>query len=168
MNSFDKEEDRNFVPLKKAILKNEKSFWFELCQLVILIWRTETRDSLVVYLRFISVLVMALFNALIFENSGTASWCIPSAHQLYTRDPNSLMHQYSEESVIAYNNTSSIFFCILNFYYSGLISVSLFFPKQFRTLSKQVNNKWHSVLPYFVAKIIIELIFMQIGLTRLL
>lgn len=152
--------NQKMFKLSEMIRINKSSLLYQVYIIFFYLLRSLRRDAFFLYIRFLGSLSIAIMHGFVFQNVGKSHGCYPSLKQLYTIDPTELLADYERQIVDVYANLSTIFLCILNFFFMGLTPIVLFFPYELQTINKQCHNGWHSPGAYFIAKSLVECVVM--------
>jgi hypothetical protein len=75
-------------------------------------------------------------------------------------------HTYTPAQLLSYfiNAQGTAFMGIVNVVMGGLVAVTLTFPVERKVFSKEIASKTYSTLPYFLAKLVVEMVSLMVAI----
>ena len=120
------------------------------------------RDPLLMSMRFITHIVIGVFVGFLYgEKIGQVSGCPPDLNGL-SFDPTTfatIRQNVTDDIKNVMDNISNLFFNTMVVFFGSLMPTVLTFPSEVSILTKEVQNGWHGMGIYYLAKTLSDLPF---------
>lgn len=120
------------------------------------------RDPLLMSMRFVTHIVIGIFVGFLYgEKIGQVSGCPPELDGL-SFDPSAFVtikQNVTDDIKNVMDNISNLFFNTMVIFFGSLMPTVLTFPSEVSILTKEVQNGWHGMGIYYLAKTLSDLPF---------